>query len=726
MLNCLFCGSPRESSALFCGECGVGWNNPTELDSEDSLSKYAMNLQEKIFEGHYNDDGDERAAKNIDQDDRRIRKRLKISFNAAQQIRQPIQAEYENVRPLTLVVLEFDQNLHDAYAKQDTYLKFRVTNNTDTLLKAHLDWDDPDTPDEMDYKASTATWVKPGQLSLISSTHVFSRSGPKSIDKMFLKIERYDESVLFKLHPFDFFVGNPEANVINNISTTNQISVEGTGHIFKPGDVGGAQPKQSAQPGTESRWIRVSFSYVLPKRSVTEIPIITPKVQPTVSIERPIDACEPIPSNLTVAESAKAEVPLEAKKAINISDPAALLNVPDAVNAFFEVVEELIFLTPGGFPKRLVSTANCTIHLLKSVFDLTPDQDWESLVGIVVQDAELVYIDSHQRNLVTGFTGAATVISHAGVTVVSSTSSQIMRMNSHSWHDLGSLNLQCKRFGRNSFLVSLNEGNTVLPGCMFDLRQYKGDQSIETLCDYGSKLIERIRALGVETFGEKAHDEVDDKIDFTDGQKDLEVPIEDREEEDEILEVKPAMVDFDPIVQEKANIMRRFFSVFSFAMQRCSENPPRAIYSGDFVSEKLLAALSGAAHVASSKMQVVCINPNDGDYSFDGKLTGWRGNASVLSVDGIYHMTNTETGEYKLDGFNCFLSWRRLFQDIKADLFIRELGPDIWLGTFDKFFLLGGYCDYSPSVLQWDYFDEFVKRELLSTFDVFKETILRS
>jgi hypothetical protein len=86
-------------------------------------------------------------------------------------------------------------------------------------------------------------------------------------------------------------------------------------------------------------------------------------------------------------------------------------------------------------------------------------------------------------------------------------------------------------------------------------------------------------------------------------------------------------------------------------------------------------------------------------------------------------MVSASDGSYGMDGSNCFLSWEKFFFEIKADLVTRDAGPDLWLGTADKFLVRGSYCDYSGNIPQWDYFEDFAKKGLLEAFASFKQSI---
>ena len=69
------------------------------------------------------------------------------------------------------------------------------------------------------------------------------------------------------------------------------------------------------------------------------------------------------------------------------------------------------------------------------------------------------------------------------------------------------------------------------------------------------------------------------------------------------------------------------------------------------------------------------------------------------------------------------MSWEKFFFEIKADLIIRDAGPDLWLGTNDKFLVRGSYCDYASNIAQWEYFEDFVQRGMVEAFSKFKQSI---
>ena len=169
---------------------------------------------------------------------------------------------------------------------------------------------------------------------------------------------------------------------------------------------------------------------------------------------------------------------------------------------------------------------------------------------------------------------------------------------------------------------------------------------------------------------------------------------------------------------EREKRLGSFIKLYAFAMQQCSEAKPRSVYAAQAMTPELWTAIH-----SGNGMLAVCMELGQELLAPGGKLAGWNGAATALSGHGIYHMVSAGDGTYSMDGSNCFLSWERFFSEIKADLVIRDVGPDLWLGTADKFFIRGSYCDYSDNIPQWDYFEDFVKNGLLEALARFKQSV---
>ena len=169
---------------------------------------------------------------------------------------------------------------------------------------------------------------------------------------------------------------------------------------------------------------------------------------------------------------------------------------------------------------------------------------------------------------------------------------------------------------------------------------------------------------------------------------------------------------------EREKRLGNFIKLFAFAAQQCDEAAPRSVFAAQAMTPELWTAIH-----SGNGMLAVCMEPGQALLAPDGKLAGWNGAATALSGHGIYHMVSAGDGTYSMDGSSCFLSWEKFFFEIKADLVTRDAGPDLWLGTADKFLIRGSYCDYSGNIPQWDYFEDFAKKGLLKAFASFKQSI---
>jgi hypothetical protein len=204
-------------------------------------------------------------------------------------------------------------------------------------------------------------------------------------------------------------------------------------------------------------------------------------------------------------------------------------------------------------------------------------------------------------------------------------------------------------------------------------------------------------------------------------------PVEVEDEIEELVEDQPEQEpEQEPVIDNAAWIeldlrLQRFFSLFSFALQYCKEGQPKSVFTENEVATELMDHLYGVIHESGTGLSVICLDPKNAQMSFDGKLVGWTGPATGLSPEGMFHLVKDPNGDYALDGSSCFLSWSKFFKDYKGNLFMREQGPDIWIGTQSNYLIQACYVDYSSGVLQWDYFEEFIQNDLVESFQLFKE-----
>ena len=208
MFICLFCGDENPSDrAQVCRECGSKWM-PSEVDHPGELKKYYQATKDFYFDPELDSQTHQNLAI-------KLRQRFKISHVAHTKIFDNFSKKKIGIENLSKFSIEFDENVIDAYAGQDTLLRFKITNTSDTeLLKFSLTWDDPDTPDDLDFSTKSQNYIKPNQSVVLASTHVFSRFGPKGIDDLEILVsDPVQDNALFVASPFRFTVLNPDQKV---------------------------------------------------------------------------------------------------------------------------------------------------------------------------------------------------------------------------------------------------------------------------------------------------------------------------------------------------------------------------------------------------------------------------------------------------------------------------------------------------------------------------------
>lgn len=130
MFKCFCCSAQYEaadSQPKFCNECGSSMQlSSADIDKADSLLNYKSLLADSYFDLTSSHD---------DNDFLKYRVRLKISYETHQSILRKYQNQRKTLESLSKVKVEFDQNVAEAFAGNDTYLKFRFTNNSNEMLR---------------------------------------------------------------------------------------------------------------------------------------------------------------------------------------------------------------------------------------------------------------------------------------------------------------------------------------------------------------------------------------------------------------------------------------------------------------------------------------------------------------------------------------------------------------------------------------------------------------
>lgn len=260
MFKCIFCGLENLGiNARFCTECGpentsVYWR-PQDIDEQEKVIQYETLIRDFIFDSNQNMEFNKIAT--------RIRERLKISYSTHLQLIKKFQDEKKFIEHLFHFRFEFNENVLEAYAGHDTFLSFRYTNLSEMdLFNVAIYWDDLETTDRVNLQAQTRSFVKPKTSVSLGSKVVFDRMGIKEISNLRITVtDQFGDGAIFIIDPFKFKIANHEKNIINNISTHNQISIEGRGVV--DATVVGIDKKESSQSLSDHpMWKQLGFKYL--------------------------------------------------------------------------------------------------------------------------------------------------------------------------------------------------------------------------------------------------------------------------------------------------------------------------------------------------------------------------------------------------------------------------------------------------------------------------------
>ncbi len=717
MSNCRLCGTQKPQK--ICNECGCQWDQTEVLDQPDKVKSFCSNLYRVIVASDQDPETEQL---------RKMRLRMKISYGTYRSIFSDLISKLEVVDELRSFKLEFNDNVVEAYAGQDTMLQFKFTNLQDSgeqFKSAKLFWDDPDTPDNLDFHAKSQSLIESNAEVILQNSHVFQRSGPKSIDSMVLTVENlYDQSSDFFVDSFTFRVLNPVQQVVNYNTNNTSVNVEG-----RVVDMSGLSAGSSAQPSNQPeskapRWIELNVRpKILPPDDISgfigdhEEPQEPPEqATPVIEEQDEVDAATDESITDTQSPQSESVVPVVNSNAKSNNKPVTLR---ESVEVFFKYLATLASISPAATSNNVIYSADFSLEFLDNIFSLIPDLEEDAILGMTFADGNSVMEDDNE--CVNNFDGIASVVTLSGVTIIECENSVLTHSVDYAWAEVHSMgwNFIKRRFGENSYLISFGSSTTgeILPGCKFDLRRYEGELSLEQLVDVAGMYYLKVVELSPTLDQVNASLEDDDSEEEFEETDDLEFEEEEEENDDE-----GDSAAHEAAVSEIQSLMNNFFVHFGFAMQKCLENQPKSIFVSSQIDPNFLSTLFEAASEAGSGMQVVCLEPQHAELSSEGKLVGWQGSASVLSAEGIFHMARAQDGEYQLEGSNCFLSWKKLFNDYNSSLILRELGPDLWIGSETNVLIRGAYADFSGFISQWDYFLDFVQKDLVSSFEKFKES----
>jgi hypothetical protein len=709
------------------------------MNDAAAIKRYKNQIQELLFEAPEADH-----KKNFDD----LRERLKIDFAVHQELYESIRSKLAMAEHLKAFRIDFDENIQDSYAGHDTRLSFRFTNlsTTERFSVVSLYWDDKETTDDMDFRAENDATVKPRETVFMGSTHVFMRPGTKEIKGLEIKIENVvGDTAKFRAETFHIKVGNPDQRVYNNVTTNTTI----TGKVVDATGVAANTGIAEVNGDKGEVWRKLSFVYV-PADEDDSQELEKMRKLSASSVQKAlteVTAAEPV-EIIAAAEvqALQAASPVAPIAPVGLAVTAAGdMSLRDAVEKMLELLLKFSSMASSSSSKGVFAAMDFSLDLLEILHGETPDQEMDAIVGMVFENPAGVAKDDEE--FVINFADAASVITLSGITIVGKDGNTVVGHACYEWGQMAAneWGLYRQRFGPGSYLISIGDqsANQNFSGLRFDLRRYKGPESVDALYAEAEAVLHRIFDTATPYTAEDdtvesddasdsdldAESDVEDDVpagaqnlaDNTDEDEDEEYYEEDDEEyEEDALdpEVEAARLLAAQRFNEREKRLGNFIKLYAFAAQQCDEAAPRSVFAARAMTPELWTAIH-----SGNGMTAVCMEPGQALLTPDGKLAGWNGAATALSGHGIYHMVSGGDGAYSMDGSSCFLSWEKFFFEIKADLVTRDAGPDLWLGTTDKFLIRGSYCDYSGNIPQWDYFEDFAKKGLLEALASFKQSI---
>ena len=507
MNRCLCCNEPRDYEEPVCGNCGADWKTVEALDLDTQLTRYKAQVEKMLAQ-------DPNGA--FDVQFRNLRKAFKISYDAHQEIQKNFLASIRAISHLKTFQIEFNHNVQDAFAGQHTLLEFRFTNlsTTNYFGKVRLHWDDDETSDDMDYVAECDDLIAPEQVVLLQETHVFQTPGAKVVKKLEIIVEGTSGEVAkFVASNFQLKIEDPTKTVFNSFTNNTNI----TARLMSEVDVGANAAAPVVTTDKSPRWEKLSFIWVADETttSTSASPAAHKNapatIQETVTVECPAcgtpnppgsvfcsDCGTPLTSRAAAAVSSSAGLPSEEERSNSVSLPSPSdIEVGDlrgAVEQCFEHLRKFSALASSSASKGVFSAVDFSFDLLEQIHDVTPDNELDAIVGMVCEKPAGVEVDD--EDFITNFVGKASVVSLMGITVVDNDDPEQLHFQQHLWGDLStaSYGIFRQRFGPNSYIISIGNPSTneSFPGLRFDMRRYKGEESIDGMYEKTSASLAQI------------------------------------------------------------------------------------------------------------------------------------------------------------------------------------------------------------------------------------------
>ena len=388
--------------------------------------------------------------------------------------------------------------------------------------------------------------------------------------------------------------------------------------------------------------------------------------------------------------------------------PYETTNVPVAVYDLFHNLENMC-LQGGIHAYKTCLRTYFSKNFFQSLYKALAAEDADEILGAIFEEPDEIIFED---NFVNKFLGRAVIFGELGISIVYSNGDTFDIEEEIMWYEFSQKDIQLFRYGDESTYsyVFAIRNSTQIEATTLDFTEVdcdeKDDESNLSVNEYWARCWEIINFIRAKTA--IANEEIEDEDeDFIEDQL--------NEETDELeVQNRKYLENQNRAIQAG----EQFFSLLSFSLQQCSEKGSRNLFTKGDVSSLLFDELYNSTGQSGSGPYAIAIeNYQLAEFTNDGKLSSWTGNASLISPEGIFHMTKSDDGMYCLDGKNSFLSWKKLFNSFSAGLQIREEGPDLWFGNKDKILITGLYCDYSNNITQWEYFEDFVQSDLIDSFN---------
>ena len=615
MFVCLYCNlQSTNERAQICQNCGPSkkWL-PIEVDQSDGLRKYYAAIREFIFDPEI---GDEM----FDFQSGNLREKFKISYLTNSKIISSLKKNRDAISALNKFKLEFDENVIDAYAGQETLLRFRFTNQSDNeLLKVHLHWDDPDTPDDLDFNLRSLNYIKPKQSTILAGNHIFTRFGFKEIsDLQAIISDPEQKNAKFIVSPFNFKIANVGQTIINNITknTTQNISIEGRGVV----DASGSSANESQNLSNQTKspvWKTLSVTYQSNEDN---------------------DFIESLINSLKGAEDASDSAE---KKKISLKT-----TLRDEVESLFDGLKDFNQLLPQRDIYRIVPALDISLHLLEVFHFKDLEAELDNLIGVAFENPQKVELDSD--NFIDNFSGEATLITTTGLTILNNQDNLVNWTISYAWNQLkpNGLCFYRQRFGPGAYLISFgNESfKANVPGLKFDLRRYQGIESIELKYDKIDQTLSNILLLAPKA------SEISPRLN------------------DESVHVQPPA--FEETSFTPTNLIQATVSELTSCIEKLRHFEDSALedecgqFTADFISDPLKEVISTVVPGCTvGDIYGIMIEDPNGNYidPDSDTLHNFEGSASVVTVHGlsaiacINNSISFETQVSWVDAENCGL-----------------------------------------------------------------------